>query len=370
MKCIRVGLIGFGFAGRIFQSNVIEAVEGLELAAIVQRSGSEAATAFPHARIVPSVDALLEDASIQLVVVATPNASHLPIARQCLLADRDVVIDKPFALSSGEAAELIQLARGRRRLLSVYQNRRWDGDFLTVRKLLDGDRLGRLINFESHYDRYRLAPRLHAWREDGSPGGGVLFDLGAHLVDQALVLFGVPQTVWASVRVEREGARSDDAFDLYLHYPPSLTESSSSTQSGPVPSGLGVWLRATCLARAPGARFTLNGTLGTFRKFGIDPQEAHLLAGDMFSSKPWGVESPEHWGTLTTDEGGEPVSTRIPTEPGDYRGYYINVRDALHGNAALEVTPLQAWSTMRTLEMALESSRTGCTITCDWSHEP
>ena len=223
MKCIRVGLIGFGFAGRIFHSNVIEAVEGLELAAIVQRSGAEAATAFPHVRIVPSVDALLEDTSIQLVVVATPNATHLPIARQCLLADRDVVIDKPFALNSEEAAELIQLARARQRLLSVYQNRRWDGDFRTVRKLLDSDQLGRLVKFESHYDRYRLAPRLHAWREDGSPGGGVLFDLGSHLVDQALVLFGVPQSVWASVRVEREGARSDDAFDLYLHYPASLS---------------------------------------------------------------------------------------------------------------------------------------------------
>src|ERR1700683_5098830 len=349
MKCIQVGLIGFGFAGRIFQSNVIQAVEGLELAAVVQRSGSEAATAFPHARILTSVEDLLKDSSIRLVVVATPNASHLPIARQCLLADRDVVIDKPFALNSGEAAELIQLARARHRLLSVYQNRRWDGDFQTVRKLLDSDQLGRLVKFESHYDRYRLAPRLHAWREDGSPGGGVLFDLGSHLVDQALVLFGVPQSVWASVRVEREGARSDDAFDLYLHYPAS---------------GLGVWLRATCLARAPGARFTLNGTLGTFRKFGIDPQEAHLLAGDMFSSKPWGLENPEHWGTLTMDEGGEPISTRIPTEPGDYRGYYINLRDAIHGNSALDVTPLQAWKTIRTLEMALESSRTGCTMPC------
>jgi scyllo-inositol 2-dehydrogenase (NADP+) len=353
MKCVRVGLIGFGFAGRVFQSNVIEAVEGLELAAIVQRSGGEAAAAFPRARILPSVDALLEDASIQLVVVATPNASHLPIARQCLLADRHVVIDKPFTLSSEEAAELIQLARERQRLLSVYQNRRWDGDFLTVRKLLDGDILGRLVQFESHYDRFRQAPRLHAWREDGSPGGGVLLDLGAHLVDQALVLFGVPQSVWASVRVEREGARSNDAFDLYLHYP-----------------GLSVWLRATCLAREPGARFTLNGTLGTFRKFGLDPQEAHLLAGDMFSSKPWGVEGPEHWGTLTFDEGGEPINTRVPTEPGDYRGYYINLRDAIHGNAALEVTPLQAWRTMRVLEMAQESSREGRTIACDWSQEP
>ena len=369
MKCIQVGLVGFGFAGRIFQSNVIQAVEGLELATIVQRSGSEAATAFPHVKIVHSVEELLQDPEIRLVVVATPNATHLSIARQCLLADRDVVIDKPFAVTSAEAAELIELARSRKRLLSVYQNRRWDGDFLTVRKLLDGDQLGRLVSFESHYDRYRQLPRLHAWREDGSPGGGVLFDLGAHLVDQALVLFGVPATVWASVRVEREGGRIDDSFDLYLHYPASHTQVSPSV-SGPVPSGLGVWLRATCLARDPGARFTLNGTQGTFRKFGIDCQEAHLLAGDMFSSKPWGVEGPEHWGTLTLDEGGEAVSTRIPTEAGDYRGYYINVRDAIHGNAALEVTPLQGWRTMRVLELAVESSHTASTITCDWSYEP
>jgi scyllo-inositol 2-dehydrogenase (NADP+) len=362
MKCIRVGLIGFGFAGRTFHSNVIQAVEGLELAAIVQRSGSEAATAFPHASTLTSVEDLLKDSSIRLVVVATPNASHLPIARQCLLADRDVVIDKPFALSSAEAAELVQLARDRGRVLSVYQNRRWDGDFLTVRNLLENDRLGRLVMFESHYDRFRQLPRLHAWREDGGPGGGVLWDLGAHLVDQALVLFGVPASVWASVRLEREGARRDDAFDLYLHYPASHTQA--------VPSGLSVWLRATCLARDPGPRFTLNGTQGTFRKFGIDCQEAHLLAGDVFSSKPWGVEGPEHWGTLTVDEGGEPVSTRVTTEPGDYRSYYINIRDAIHGNAAVEVTPLQAWRTMRVLEMAVESSRSGSTILCNWSKEP
>jgi scyllo-inositol 2-dehydrogenase (NADP+) len=362
MKCIQVGLIGFGFAGRIFHSNVIQAVEGLELAAIVQRSGSEAAAAYPQVRVLTSVEELLQDSSIQLVVVATPNATHLPIARQCLLAGRDVVIDKPFALSSAEAAELVQLARERGRLLSVYQNRRWDGDFLTVRKLLENEQLGRLVMFESHYDRFRQLPRLHAWREDGGPGGGVLFDLGAHVVDQALVLFGVPASVWASVRIEREGARVDDAFDLYLHYPASHAQAT--------PSGLSVWLRASCLARAPGARFTLNGTQGTFRKFGMDPQEAHLLAGDVFSSKPWGVEGPERWGTLTLDEGGEAVSTPIPTEPGDYRGYYINIRDAMHGNAALAVTPLQAWRTMRVLEMAVESSRSGNTVVCDWTREP
>jgi scyllo-inositol 2-dehydrogenase (NADP+) len=367
MKCVRVGLVGFGFGGRVFHSSVIEAVEGLELYAIVQRKGNEAAKARPHAKILRSVEDLLKDTTIKLVVVSTPNATHLPIARQCLLADRDVVIDKPFALSSVEAAELIQLARSRKRLLSVFQNRRWDGDFLTVRKLLDSDRLGRLVMFESHYDRFRQLPRLHAWREDGSVGGGVLFDLGSHLVDQALVLFGVPQSVWASVRMEREGGRIDDSFDVCLRYAASHAQTAGSD---PLPAGPIVWLRATCLAREPGNRFTLNGTLGSFRKCGMDRQEAHLLAGDMFSSKPWGVEGPEHWGTLTVDEGGEPVSTRVPTEAGDYRGYYINIRDAIHGNAAVEVTPLQAWRTMRVLEMAVESNRSGATIVCDWKQEP
>jgi scyllo-inositol 2-dehydrogenase (NADP+) len=365
MKCVRVGLVGFGFAGRVFQSASLEAVEGLELAAIVQRKGKEAHRAYPHADIYTSVEEMLKDSTIKLVVVATPNATHLAIARQCLLADRDVVVDKPFALSSAEAAELIQLARSRKRVLSVYQNRRWDGDFLTVRKLLDSDRLGRLVMFESHYDRFRLQPRLHAWREDGSVGGGVLWDLGSHLVDQALVLFGVPESVWASVRMEREGAKSDDAFDLCLRYSASHTQ-----KEDPLPAGLTVWLRASCLAREPGARFALNGTLGSFRKFGMDCQEAHLLAGDMFSSKPWGVEGPEHFGTLTLEEGGEPVCSRVPTEAGDYRGYYMNVRDAIHGNAAVEVTPLQAWRTIRVLEMAVESSRNGKTVVCDWRVEP
>ena len=362
MNCIRVGLVGFGFAGRIFHAPVIEAVEGLELAAIVQRSGSSAAQAYPRVPVLSSIEALLEDRSIQLVVVATPNPTHLSIARQCLLAGRDVVVDKPLTVNSAEAAELIQLARGQRRLLTVYQNRRWDGDFLTVRKLLDSDQLGRLVQFESRYDRYRELPRLQAWREDGGPGGGVLIDLGSHLVDQALVLFGVPQLIWASVRKERDGARSDDAFDLHLQYPAALSQPSAA--------GLSVWLRATCLALAPGPRFTLYGTRGTFRKFGIDPQEAHLLAGDYFSSKPWGQDPSERWGSLVVHQGDEASSTSVPSERGDYRGYYNNLRDALHGHAVLDVMPLQAWRTIRVLEMAAESSRSGNTVRCDWTMQP
>jgi predicted dehydrogenase len=359
LSALRVAIAGFGLAGEVFHAPLIASVDGLEVASVLTRSPERAAraeAAYPGVRVADDVEGLLE--GIDVLVVATPNSSHVPVALAGIERGLAVVVDKPLAPSAADARRLLD-AGGR---ITVFQNRRWDGDFLTVRKLVEDERLGRLVMFESHYDRFRQLPRLHAWREDGGPGGGVLFDLGAHMADQALVLFGVPASVWASVRIEREGARSDDAFDLYLHYPASHARAE--------PSGLSVWLRATCLARSPGARFTLNGTLGTFRKFGMDPQEAHLLAGDVFSSKPWGVEGPEHWGTLTLDEGGEPVSTRIPTEAGDYRGYYMNIRDAMHGNAALEVTPLQAWRTMRVLEMALESSRTGNTIACDWTQEP
>ena len=191
----------------------------------------------------------------------------------------------------------------------------------------------------------------------------MLFDLGAHLVDQALVLFGVPAIGLG------ECARGTGRGHGLMMPSTCTCTILRRTPRRPPPfpdqclRGSGCGCAPPAWHAIPDARFTLNGTQGTFRKFGIDCQEAHLLAGDMFSSKPWGVEGPEHWGTLTLDEGGEPVSTRIPTEAGDYRGYYINLRDAIHGNAALEVTPLQAWRTMRVLEMAVESSHTGSTVT-------
>src|SRR3984957_1198488 len=207
---IEVGLIGFGFAGRTFHAPVIRAVKGLRLAAILQRKGTEAAGAYPDVRIARGVEELLAADSIQLVVIATPNVSHFDLARRCLLAGRHVVIDKPFATTYTEAAELVSLAEKCGRLLSVYQSRRWDGDFKTVRHLVGSDALGRVVRFESHYDRYRLQLRPGAWREKPEAGSGVLFDLGPHLIDQAVALFGTPEAVSADVRIERDGALVDD----------------------------------------------------------------------------------------------------------------------------------------------------------------
>ncbi len=334
---IPVGLAGFGMAGRTFHAPVIRAVPGLQLSCIVQRTGDSAREKYPDVRVVRNIDDLLTDKKIRLVVMATPNVSHFELAKQCLLAGRDVVVDKPFTNTFREAQELDQLARSEGRVLSVFQNRRWDGDFLTVRKLTGSGTLGQLALFESHYDRYRLARRPGQWREANGPGSGVLFDIGPHLVDQALVLFGMPQAIAADVRIERDDAVVDDAFDILLRYPK-----------------LSVLLRATMVACVPGPRFVLNGTLGTYIKHGMDPQEDALKAGGDPGTPGWGEEDPKHWGTLTL--AGE-VPRRIQTEPGDYRKFYANVRDAILLRAPLAVTAQHAAQVIRLLELARESSK-------------
>ena len=348
---INVGLIGFGFAGRTFHAPFIAGVPGLRLAAILQRHGDDAAQAYPDARLVRSLPEMLAMDSIALVVVATPNDSHCSLAKESLLAGRDVVIDKPFAPTYAEAAEVAALAESRGRLLSVYQNRRWDGDFKALQRLIASGELGRAVSYESHFDRFRPQPRAGAWRELAGPGTGVLFDLGPHLIDQALTLFGPPQAVSADVRVEREGAVVDDAFDITLVYP-----------------GLRAHLRASMLASRPGAHFVVHGTKASFVKYGLDPQEDALKRGERPEATPnWGMEPQEAWGTLTLGNAGSPgergipaqasVERRIPSNAGDYRGYYENVRDAILGKAALAVTPQAALRVMRVLELAVQSSQ-------------
>jgi predicted dehydrogenase len=340
LQPINVGIIGFGFAGRTFHAPVIRAVDGLRLVAILQRSGSDAANAYPDVRIARSVQELLSSDSIQLVVIATPNTTHFDLARQCLEAGCHVVIDKPFAPTYAHAAELVSLAEKHGRLLSVYQNRRWDGDFKTLRNLVDSDVLGRIVIYESHFDRYRLQLRPGAWRERAEAGSGVWFDLGPHLIDQALVLFGTPEAVSADVRVERDGAMVDDAFDVTLLYP-----------------RLRVLLRGTMLASKPGPRFLLHGTKGSYVKYGLDPQENALKRGETPGGAGWGKEPPEAWGNLSQVEGDKLTERVVPTETGDYRGYYENIRDAILGKAPLAVTPQAALSVMRVIELAVQSSK-------------
>src|SRR5262245_17586229 len=337
---ISVGLVGFGLAGRVFHAPIISAVAGLELRAILQRSGNEAALRYPQAQIVKSMDELLAIDEIKLVVIATPNMFHYPLARQCLLAGRDVVVDKPFTTTYREAADLVDLARQRGRLLTVYQNLRCNGDFRTIRRLVESGRLGRIVLYEAHFDRYRRQTRPGGWRERVEPGSGVFFDLGVHLIDQAIVLFGRPEAITADIRIERDGAVVDDAFDVTMHYPRTS-----------------VMLRASMIALAPDLRYLVRGEHGAFVKSGIDPQEEALKRGDVPCDDTWGREAREKWGILYTPEGNSVHTEAVGTIPGDYRLFYANVRDAILGDAPIDVTAEQMLDVMDALESARESSK-------------
>lgn len=333
---LNVGLVGWGFAGKVFHAPVIRAVPGLKLTTIVQRSGA-GDPGYPDVDFVRSVDEMLAR-PIDLVVVGTPNTSHHPIAKQCLLAGRHVVVDKPFTVTMAEAEELVRLGQETGRVLSVYQERRYTGDCVTVQKVISEGLLGRVVTFEHHFDRYRpeLKPPPGAWREQRLPGSGVWFDLGPHLLDYALLVFGIPDAIGADIRIERDGAVVDDAFDVTLHYP-----------------RLRAMLRGSMLALGPTPTFTVHGTKGSFIKYGQDPQEGALKEGQTPDTPDWDLDRPELYGTLTTPEG----KRVVPTVPSNFTRYYENVRDAILGQAPLAVTPAQALDVMRGLLSAAVSSQ-------------
>jgi len=351
---IRVGLVGFGMAGRVFHAPLISSVEGLELAAVVERTTNAAAERYPGITTYRSVEALLADSSVRLVVVATPNSTHFPISMQALEAAKNVVVDKPAALRTTEVAQLAELAGGLGLHLFPFHNRRFDNDFLTIRKLMDERSLGRLVHFESNFDRWRPGLSSRAWKE-ASDEGGILLDLGTHLVDQALVLFGPPAAVGAEVQRERDGEGSNDAVTIRLHYY----------------SGFSVTLGANCLSTLARPRFHLRGSRGNFWKWGLDPQEDALGKVAKISDSNWGQEPAGRWGTLSVDVDGGLVTRPISSATGDYRLFYAGVRDVLLGSSPTPpVTPVDAWRVARVLEWAQESSEKRRDIECDWSGEP
>jgi scyllo-inositol 2-dehydrogenase (NADP+) len=319
---IRAGLIGRGMAGTVFHAPLLRATTGI---ALTTAAGSEGA-----ADLIASRD-------IDLVVIATPNTTHFPLARAALEAGKHVVVDKPFTVSSDQARELIDLAAGRQRLLTVFHNRRWDGDFLTVEALVRSGRLGEILLFEAHWDRLRPAIK-QGWREVPADGAGLLWDLGPHLIDQALRLFGRPETIQADILIQREAAAVDDYFQLILHY-----------------GRMRAVLSASTLIADPRPRFDLHGSAGSFRKYGLDPQEARLRAGEGVSAD-LGLEDPAFHGTFT---GGDGARETVPTKPGRYLRFYERVAAAIRGKGAVPVNPAEALDGLRLIQLARESARTG-----------
>jgi scyllo-inositol 2-dehydrogenase (NADP+) len=354
---IGVAVIGYGLGGRVFHAPFVSAVPGLRLVGIVSSRAEEIGRAYPGVKVLGSTEEALRLPEVELVVVSTPNETHFAQAKQCLEAGKHVVIDKPFAGTSAEAKELVELAKAKGVLVVPFHNRRWDGDFKTVKKLLGEGAVGRLVTFESHFDRFRPVPRENTWKEAGNPANGMLFDLGPHLVDQCLALFGAPETITASVRADRDQTEIEDAFDITLSY----------TING---KRLLAHCRTSYLACDNAPRFLLHGTKGSFRKFGLDSQEPKLVSGSkvpaMGSTEVWLQEPESMWGTLTVApnpaDPGTLVTRHIKTELGDYRGFYANVRDAVLGEAELAVKPEHGYQTIKLLEMARESSAKGCTL--------
>ena len=354
---LRVAVIGYGLAGAVFHAPLVAATPGLRVAAIVTSDPTRQAQAqrdFPDAAVLPAAEALWADADrYDLVVVAAPNRAHMPLALAALDAGLPVVVDKPLAASAADAERLIAAAQRAGRLLTVFQNRRWDGDFLTLRALLAGGALGPIADFESRFERYRPAPKAGAWRELPAPeeAGGLLYDLGSHLIDQAMQLFGQPAQVYAELHCRRPGALVDDDAFVALEFSAGVTAH--------------LWMSA--VARILGPRFRLLGLHGAYEKYGLDPQEEALRTGLRPGAEGWGVEPRKRWGHLATDVGGVAVDGAVETLPGRYEQFYRLLCDALLVGGPPPVDPREALAALQVIEAAQASAESGTGVVLEGS---
>jgi scyllo-inositol 2-dehydrogenase (NADP+) len=332
---LKVALMGYGFAGKTFHAPLLTHVPGLLLTHIVSSDSAKVRQDHDVTVLAKPEDAFALP-EIDLIVIATPNSTHFDLASRGISAGKHVVVDKPFTVTSDEAAELISLAKKHQRVLSVFQSRRWDADFLTLRQIFREGSLGEVIQFESRYDRYRPEPRQR-WREQAVPGAGVWFDLGSHLVDQALQLFGPPEAIYADLELQRRGAQAVDYFHVVLRYGRSRAI-----------------LAAGCLVVSETPRFAVHGTAGGFTKFGMDTQEESLKRGEVPGSPGWGHDPRS--GTLVTAKDGRVETRQVPIVPGNYLAYYEAIRDAITLGAPNPVPPEEGLAVIKVLEAGIQSA--------------
>ena len=337
---LRAGLIGYGLAGRVFHAPLLQAA-GIAVAQVASSRADEVRRDFPAAKVVADPMAVATSPDVDLVVVASPNDTHHALGLAALRAGRAVVIDKPFARTMAEAEELIATAQAQKKLLSVFHNRRWDSDFLTLKDCIQRGDLGEVVSYQCRFDRFRIEVQ-DRWRERPALGGGVFFDLGPHLIDQALELFGWPEWLFADLNQQRPGSQVDDDFRLIMG-------------KGRVRMVLG----ATILAAQPEPKFVVHGTGGSFVKSGMDVQEDQLKARLRPGDAGFGVEPAEQAASVTTMRNGQAHTERRATLPGQYVAYYQGIRATLEHGAPETVTAQSALRTMRILELALQSHREG-----------
>lgn len=341
-KPIRAALLSYGMSGDVFHGPLLGANPGFEVYSVLQRSSDSAKKYFPSIKIVRTVEEIASDANVELVVVNTPNDSHFDFTKQMLEAGKHVVVEKPFTPTVAEGEKLISLAKKKGLVLSVFQNRRWDSHFLTVKKVVESGVLGKIVEFETHYDRFRNFVQPNTWKEEPGQGSGILYNLGSHILDQVFVLFGMPKRVDARIGIQRPGGKVDDFFDIRLDYP-----------------GLNVIVKSSYLVREPGPFFTIHGVNGSFVKFGGDPQEELLKKHAVPGGPGWGADKEKYWGKLNTELNGVHYEGKVETVPGNYPAYYQNIFDAIRNQAPLQVKAEEAVQVLRIIEAAVQSNKEG-----------
>lgn len=345
MDKIKTGLAAYGMSGRVFHAPFIFTNPHFELTAITERSKELSRERYPDARIVRSFDELIALDELDLIVINTPDNTHYEYARRALEAGKHVIVEKPFTTTVEEAEELVALAGSKGLALSVYQNRRWDCDFLTVKDILAKGLLGHLVEYESTFPRYRNFIKPNTWKETGTNGGGLTYNLGAHVIDQAVQLFGMPEALFADIATMREGGKVDDYFIIHLLKPSKAPE-------------VKITLKSSYLMCEHEPRFVLHGREGSYVKYGLDPQEAALVGGVMPDTPHWGEEDPSQWGLLHTEKDGKVVRQPYPSLPGDYAAFYENIYQHIRQGAPLQSDAREVIGVIRLIEAAWESSRT------------
>jgi predicted dehydrogenase len=343
---INTAILSYGMSGEIFHAPLLTAHQGFRLTKVLERSKDRARQRYPDVVIARTLEEVLSDHSIELIIVNTPHDTHYELASRVIEAGKHAVVEKPFVTSSSEGQRLIEIANKHEKVLSVFQNRRWDGDFKTVQKVIEQGLLGPLVEFEAHYDRYRPSVDKTTWKEWATgPGTGILYNLGSHLIDQALTLFGMPHSLSAATGVQRKGGISDDFYDIRMNYKEHH-----------------VILKSSYLVREPGPRFILHGVHGSFIKYGIDPQEQALKDGARPGSPGWGMEPMEDWGILNTELNSLHYKGKLETFQGNYLEFYDTIFDAIRKGKNPSVKAEQALDVIRIIEAVINSDQEGKTV--------
>ena len=338
---LRIGLVGYGLAGKVFHTPLYNAA-GVQLVAVASSDSAKVHADHPHVRVHDTPTALINDSDVELVVLASPSYTHAPLMLEALAAGKHVLSDKPFTATVEEADAVIAAAKAADRIATCYQNRRYDADFLTLRQLIDDEQLGEVTYYEARFDRYKPLVR-DRWQETEQPGVGIHYDLGAHIIDQALVLFGMPDWVRGDVQKQREGSRIMDSFQVRMGR-----------------GKLRIELAAGMLVPDHDLRYRVHGTRGSWIKHHLDPQEEQVWhLGMTPEDEGYGLEDESHFGTLTQIDNGQSSTSRTPTLRGDWPALYRELSAAIRQSSASPVTALQARNTIAVIEAMVESSHTG-----------